>query len=279
MVQFLQIEKRTPDLVATNQSVAFDTILQYGGSSLTYDVATKDITIHTPGVYYINWFVAQQTGLATDGSNFAIIQSLDNQPRFIGSNHVKISQTSGFAIIKTTVPNIKVRLANVSNAAAALSDTAQIKAGLAAFSISDNAAMPQLGYLQAQVSVTALLDDLDPVTFDTIISQDPSKIVDQNAEEFTLANPGTYLVNWEIPVEATGQKDYVELTIELNGTAVSTSRLPLPIGVLAGSAMVVNSDVDGVLELINTTGDQVRITGNSNIVITQITELPVPPTP
>ena len=279
MIQYLQLEKRNTGIVNTNQTVLFDTNLQSSGNNISYDYATGDITFHVAGVYHINWFVAQQTGLATDGSNFAIIQSLDNMPRVIGSNHVKISQTSGFAIIKTGAADIKVRLANVSNAAATLSDTTQVKAGLAVYRIDSDTTTANLGYLQAQVTTAELLDDLDPVNFDNLISQDPGKIVDQDLTEFKLANPGTYLVNWEVPVQATNAKDYVELTLNLNAAPVSTARIPLPIGVLAGSAMVVNSDVDGMLTLTNTTGDHVKITGMSNIVITQITELPVPPTP
>ena len=274
MVQYLQLEKRSSGAVNTNDSVDFNVLVQSGGSAISYDMATRHITFHESGVYYLSWFVAQQTGLATDGSNFAIITSAQaGPPGITGSNHIKISQTNGFAIIKTDVPNVTAQLVNVSDASAQLSNTAHVKAGLAVFGLPSSLDSPVLGYMQAQVSAaTVTLQDGAPIYFDYLIEHDPDMIVDKNNTQFILKNPGTYLVTWEIPVDATDTKDYADITINYNGTAHSTAHIPLPIGVLSGSAMIVNTAASGIVELFNTTGDIVRITGKANIVITQITK-------
>ena len=274
MVRFLHLEKRNAGAVAVNGTVLFNVELQSGGG-ITYDTGTGVITFSTPGVYYLNWFVAQQTGLATDGSNFAVVVAPNTQ--YVGSNHVKISQTSGFAIIETTQANVNARLVNVANAPATLSDTTQVKAAIAVFGISSDSSDTRLGYLQAQVGAMVLLGTDDPVDFDVEISRDPLDIVTQSGTEFVLANPGTYLVTWEIPIDATDTKDFANITLLLNGVTHSTAHVTLPIGVLSGSAMIVSQDTDGTLEFINTTDDPVRITEKANIVITQITRFAPPP--
>ena len=278
MIQFMQLEKRNSGAVNTNEAVRFNLVVQSGGSDITYNMTDGRITFRVPGVYYLNWFVAQQTGLSTNGSNFAIIASTPMSPYITGSNHVKISQTNGFAIIKTDVANVTARLINTADASAQLSDTTQVKAGLAVIGFMDSTEVtPALGYMQAQVTAaTVTLADSQAIDFVQIIEHDPDMIVEKNNTEFILKDRGTYLVTWEIPVDATDTRDYADITILYNGTAHSTAHMPLPIGVLSGSAMIVNAQPDGVIELINTTGDTVRITGKANIVITQITKLPEP---
>ena len=281
MIPYLQLERTTAGSIASGAALAFDTVLLSSGSAISYDAATPTgiITFNTAGVYFINWFVAQQTGLSTDGSNFAIVTSPDNLPDLRGSSHVKISPASGFAIVNITAAGQTVTLVNKSAYGATLSSATQAKAGLAVFAVTDSGATPptlELGYAQTQLAAGgALLADTDPIVFDNIITQDPYNIVtyDNATGLFTLSEIGTYLVTWEVPVSATDQNDYVDITLELNGTAYSEAHMPLPIGVLSGSAMVVVIDADSTLQLVNSSGDTVQTTDLCNIVITQINQV------
>jgi hypothetical protein len=153
------------------------------------------------------------------------------------------------------------------------------------FGLSDSIPPPppivHLGYAQVQLSVAgaALLPPLgngEPVIFDDPIVDDNHNIVTYNDTTgvFTLNSSGTYLVTWELPVSATDTKDYVYMTLELNGEDYSTCHMPLPIGVLSGSAIVPitlsSTRTSATLRLVNSTGDLVEITDLCNMVVTQV---------
>lgn len=280
MVQYLQLERTTVGHINTDAPVLFNVEVQKGGTHINYNNANGVITFTTVGVYYLNWFVAQQTGLATDGSNFAIRKSaLD----VVGSNHIKISQTSGFAIVHVTAANQTVVLVNVADAPASLSDVALVKAGLAVFGVADDGGSPSpgepLGYLQAQVSNGPVtLHDDEMIDFNDIITRDPDDIVTQHNgnHRFILAEAGTYLVTWEIPVAATDVNAFARVSLLLDGNVHSVSFRPTALGVVSGSAMVVNTQADAELYLINSTGDEMEIDSLANVVITQISKLSMP---
>jgi Neuraminidase (sialidase) len=279
MVQYLQLERTTDGNINADANVVFNVELQKGGTQIDYNSGSGVITFTTVGVYYVNWFVAQQTGLATNGSNFAIKSATLEAT---GSNPIKISQTSGFAIIKVTAANQTAALVNVADAAAALSETALVKAGIAIFGVADSSGGSPtpgepLGYIQAQVSngpITLSHDEI--VNFNHIITRDPNDIITQHNgnHRFILADPGTYLVSWEIPVMATEENASANVSLVLDGSVYSVSHMPLAVGMLSGSAMVVNTEPENELELINTSGDEMEIASLANIVIAQMSKLP-----
>ena len=273
MVPYLQLERTITGAIAPNSNVEFNRVL-----------LTNNQIMHTPegvltflqtGLYFVNWFVAQQTGLSVDGSNFAIVTSTDPDTGFTGSSHVKIAPATGFAIIRVDNVGKTIRLVNKSTHRATLSDDTRVKAGIAVFGIADatSPVAAPLGYLQAQVANGSHeLNDEEWIAFDSTIVADPDNIVRKgaNGEDFTLANIGTYLVTWEIPIEATDAKGVVSFDLLLNDVIYSNSFSTLPVGVLAGSALVVNPATNGVLQLVNASGDIVKIANKTNIVITQV---------
>jgi len=276
MIPYLQVERITAGQIGANAALVFDNVLLNNGTDISYNDTTGVITFNTVGVYFINWFVGQQTGLSSDGSNFAIVTS-DSDPDFGASSHVKISPASGFAIIDVETVGKAITLTNKSSYGATLSQTTQVKAGLAVFALADTSVPPptiKLGYSQAQVSVGgAQLAQADQIIFDEVIKLDTHGIVtyDDVTGIFTIGEKGTYLVTWEIPVSATDTNDFVVIDLELNGATYTSSHMPLPIGVLSGSAIVVIDTVDSTLQLVNPSADTVEITDLCNIVITQIT--------
>lgn len=272
MVPYLQLERLTGGIIAPNAAVIFDEILAENGP-LVYSKTTGEITFNKTGTYFISWFVVQQTGLDPNGSNFAIVTS-EPGPDIFGSNHIKMSSTSGFALIEVKAQGETVVLENKSSAGTSLSANTQVKAALAVFLIPDDRASgTELGYLQAQISNgPVILDDGEPIHFNHLISKDPYDIVDKGShDEFILGAEGTYLVTWEIPLDSTEANPDATFTLKLDDVIISSSYTPLSSGALSGSAMVINNSDDGELKLVNTSDDKVKIDNLTNIVITQIT--------
>jgi len=275
MAQFLQLEKTDSCTINATENVLFDeNPIAEGDGKIIYDGATGVITFLETGVYHFNWFVTQQNSQATNGSNFSIKTTAFD---IIGSNNIKISQTSSFAIVKVTAINETARLVNVSDAAAILSNAVLVKASLAVFKFADiESPVPEEvkpGYFHAQVSNgPIILQDDEIIDFDNIISRDSKDIITKNLSDngIVLAVPGIYMVSWEVPVESTNQTAFAEISLSLNGSVYSRSHMPLPVGVLSGNAIIVTNSEDEKIYLSNTSGDEVQITDKTNFVVTQL---------
>jgi len=120
-------------VIQPNHPIVFDTVTASGGlgAQIDYDMTTGTITFLDAGIYCIDWFVAPQFGLTTDGSNWAIETSISGL-RIICSSHTKVSVTAGFALIDAAAGET-AQLVNVSSGALYLSQAVQSKAGLVAY--------------------------------------------------------------------------------------------------------------------------------------------------
>jgi len=122
-------------VVEENGALLFDVIVSTGGTQISYDKLTGAITFHEAGYYYIDWYVAPQFGLTTNGSNWAIRTGPGpGQQSLIGSSHTKVSATTGFAILNVAADET-AQLVNVSDGALYLSEAVDAKAGLIAYGI------------------------------------------------------------------------------------------------------------------------------------------------
>jgi len=298
------VDPSRPAIVPVDDAVLFDNPISTT-AAIEYDDVTGRFTIKSIGAFLVNWFVAQQTGLSPEGSNFGIavykpiLDENDNNhpglmpPEIIsGSGHVKIAPASGFAIITVTKEQLQeggvvFELRNISSHDAALSERTHVKAGLAVFGVSSQ--MFELGYGQWQASgwdkVTDPydLEDGEKIKFNEPVLT-PFGIVASDSEDgagarvgydiFTLANAGVYQISWEIPIEATYSVDEVDIALELNGTTVYVrSYSPLPIGVITGTAIVVTTEDDQTLSLLNIQpdgGNVIQIGNYANLAIHQI---------
>jgi len=302
--EFLNSGITTSAIIPAGDAILFDHPLNTS-TAIEYDDQTGRFTIKMAGAWLVNWFVAQQSGLSPEGSNFgvAIYHPItdDQDPDYpglqapstvVGSGHVKISPTSGFTIINVADADVKeggvvFELQNVSSHDAALSTRTQVKAGLAVFGVS--ADMFKMAYGQWQASgwdkdlAPYNLADEEAIKFNQPILT-PLGIIATDSEDgggaragfdvFTLENPGVYQISWEIPIEATYSVDEVEIALQLDGTTVySRSYSPLPIGAITGTAIVATTAANKSLSLLNLQpdgGDIIQIGNYSNIVIHQI---------
>jgi len=138
-VTYLQLERLLPVgevvIVNANAPLVFDTIVSSNGlgTQIDYDTETGIITFNQEGYHYIDWFVAPQSGLTTDGSNWAIQTSISGL-NLIGSSHTKVAITTGFAIFNTQSGET-AKLVNVSDGPIHLSQAVKSKAGLVVYGV------------------------------------------------------------------------------------------------------------------------------------------------
>ena len=137
---FMQLEKIIPQIITPNQAVLFSFVKEE--HNMMYDTMTGLITFMHSGVYFIKWFIATKTSLATDRGNFGILFNNNSSATIIASSHARFSHLVGFAILEVQKPNLQsvqpsVALINTSNRNIALSDETIINSGIVAFKISE----------------------------------------------------------------------------------------------------------------------------------------------
>jgi len=290
--------------IAPNAAIPFDTLINESvtGSISDLEFVTEEINdvevpngeikFNKPGVFFINWYVAQQTGLSGNGANFSIVVSNDIANSIYGTSNAKISGTSGFGIV-SVVAGDTVSLINASTNNATLSEHTQVKAGIAIFSINAETFVPDpLGYGHSQMTSTESMNPFtsgSSILFGQPIKYDPYDIVtyEETGDSvegfsgvFTLNNKGTYLVTWDIPILGTDVHDECYVEVIFDGATIVYSYLPLPIGVISGSALIVHNSETASPELSfniihindpqNENDDLIQFGYNANVVITQI---------
>ena len=301
-IEFLNSSATSPVIIPAGAPIPFDNPLN-SSTAVEYDEVSNQFTIKMVGAWVINWFTAQQSGLSPEGSNFGCVVyhpiTDDEDPEYpgllepatvVGSGHVKVAPTAGFTIINVTDADVEeggvvFELQNVSSHDASLSNRTQVKAGLAVFGIS--AELFKMSYGQWQASGWDKnqnpydLADGEAIKFNEpiltplgIVATDSEVGTHVGYDIFKLISPGVYQISWEIPIEATYAVDGVEIALQLDGTTVySRSYSPLPIGVIAGTAIVATTAENKLLSLLNLQtqgGDIIQIGNYANIAIHQI---------
>ena len=134
-ISFIELMRTQPKgeavTVPAGGAVVFDTVVSNQGTQIGYGAGV--ITFNEAGHYYIDWVVAPQGGLTTNGSNWAIVTDIGGLT-LIGSSHAKVSVTTGFAIVDAAAGET-ARLVNVSDGPIDLSQAVESKAGLVAYGI------------------------------------------------------------------------------------------------------------------------------------------------
>jgi len=301
MIPYLQIELKNdatpgvPLIVTAGENVIFDHVLTTSTPPILYDSSSGIFSFKHAGVYLVNWFVAQQTGLSIDGSNFGIVINPNTMTttQIIGSGHVKISPSSAFAIITVSdeeansVTGKQFTLKNVSTHDAALSERTAVKAGLAIFGVANDLFTCSYGNWQAsgwdKITDPYNLNHAEAIKFNQTLLT-PVGITATDSENgtgnrigndtFILEKTGVYKIAWEIPIEASYAVESVEIALELDNTTVYTkSYSPLPIGVVSGTAIIKTETINTMLKLVNyqpDDGDIIQIGNFTNLTIHQI---------
>jgi hypothetical protein len=96
------------------------------------------------------------------------------------------------------------------------------------------------------------------VGFNTVISDTGEAVQFINPGRFILAKTGGYLVNWSVAVEGCDTKPYVRFALAVDGRVHSAASMPVTIGMVSGSALVMAGE-NTEIALINDTNDTVRL--------------------
>lgn len=133
-----------------------------------------------------------------------------------------------------------------------------------------------LGGIQAQLddAEVTILPNGDNVIFNTVLNdQSPNIDYDTTTGEFTITQPGNYLVNWWVAVDGAGPATTISFAVALNNIPYSIASSPIVSDQLSGDALVTVAAVPTVVTLINFTGEDAFIAGTpvqANIVITEV---------
>ena len=130
----IQMQSLVYDFIEPGQAILFNSTLVSEGT-IEYSVITREFTLRFCGDYFIKWFIAAQSGLTTNGANFAI--AVNGQTDLIGSSHVRVSPTLGFSIVRVSGAPPTISLVNISDDTVYLSPAVKVTAGIVIFKIGD----------------------------------------------------------------------------------------------------------------------------------------------
>ena len=133
----LQLERLEGGVISPGDFLIFDNPILHNGG-IGYNPFTGLIEFRQTGVYFLQWFIAPETGLTTDGVNFALKTNTPAKhpmQNIHSSGHILVSALCGFAIVDVTELPVVAKLVNTSDSGVTLSAVAHVKAGIAAFKI------------------------------------------------------------------------------------------------------------------------------------------------
>lgn len=123
----LQIERVSGGSVPVSGPVIFDTVV-FSAGNVTYNPATGVITFLEAGRYVIDWWVATQSSLSSNGIVFALSSSQGDLLE--GNSPAKNGEVYGIGIIEVAAAPVTVSLLNVSNGEIFYSSVVPLKATL-----------------------------------------------------------------------------------------------------------------------------------------------------
>ncbi|MDR3022305.1 MAG: hypothetical protein LBU60_06515 [Clostridiales bacterium] len=287
MYNYIQLGRTMAGSIQPNSEVLFDSLIMNDGSQISYNQETGHFTFGV-GTYHINWFVTQMTGLSTNGSNYIFTPlplPVGNSPS-AGSNHIKISSTSGTQIISIQTDAQRIQeyaLVNISDDAAVLSDIVLSKAGITIHQIVDPTTILESipkGHLYSQNPKGGRLSIGSSVNFsaeNSVNLKDGLGIVNFGgyADRFYLNQSGLYLVNYEIVIGASDTNHVIEFRAldTTNSQTLHIARGVSPLGTIVGNFQIVKPMIPLTathFTIQEVGGDNVDFS-EASITITQIT--------
>ena len=246
--------------------------VKFNGSNPESGIYAVDgiITVTQPGQYFINWFVAQSTGMSKDGHNFAL-KIGDGDPDLINSSHVKIAGGSGFVTLDIEAGQVPLTLSlvNAADATAVLSSRSQAKAGIAFYGVNLEGVLDpdDLSYfftdlakahVQFNSPIRTVVASQEPIPFNDMFNLSIFNGSELDLVDSTIRLPltGRYMFNWHVPVMSSDFAEEAELAFEvkrpgdLTFEVATTSYIPLPIGMVSGTT-VMDLPADTLVKLTN----------------------------
>ncbi|HAK73583.1 MAG TPA: hypothetical protein DCP36_08255, partial [Sporomusaceae bacterium] len=123
----LQLERLLAGTVTANNNVIFENIINSYGT-ISYDPLTGVVTISKPGRYMVNWWVATQAVIGSNGISFSIVTSQGDE--LLGDTPIKTDEVVGFALVQVDSAPITLSLVNSTPATVSYSSLVPVKAAL-----------------------------------------------------------------------------------------------------------------------------------------------------
>jgi hypothetical protein len=97
-----------------------------------------------------------------------------------------------------------------------------------------------------------------PVIFNTILNNQSLNIsYNTSTGVATLNAEQNYYVSWWVSTESAGSSNYVEFSLQINGSSGVSSSSPIVRGQLSGIALITVGAIPSTIALVNTTGQTV----------------------
>lgn len=126
----LQMTLNLPLVIESNEKVIFNNI-KYAAGDISYDTTTGELTLSSEGRYVINWWLAVQFSLSTNGAAFALETSQGDL--IIGNSPIKTDEVYGIGIIEVTTAPVTVALKNIGTGPIYLSSSIPLQGSLVLF--------------------------------------------------------------------------------------------------------------------------------------------------
>lgn len=173
---YIQRERNADAVIAHDTIVQFDTPISLSLTETQADFRYNidgSIDILRSGVFNIQWFVAQMTGLGMGGQSFHLkkydIDESEWVPIAGGSSHIKVAQSSGFGVVDISDEEIElyskatIALFNSSNATTKLTTHSIAKAGILIEGMDSYALEQDIINIREEISILQLSVEISGV--------------------------------------------------------------------------------------------------------------------
>lgn len=126
-VRALQLQLNTTLSIINQSPLIFNKTL-YDNGTITYNSSTGELTFHSIGVYYVDWWVATASTLSTQGVSFAI--KVSDGTLIIGNSPIRLAEITGNAIVDVKSVPLVIQLINDTGATVQLASNVPILANL-----------------------------------------------------------------------------------------------------------------------------------------------------
>jgi len=105
-----------------------------------------------------------------------------------------------------------------------------------------------------------ILNKNDPVIFDHLENQYGNNFIyDAATGQFTILEPATFVLTWQLAIEGTYKKPFARFAIKLNETIARTTAVPQTSGQIIGQSLITTTLPNTTVYLFNDSGDDVLL--------------------
>ncbi len=288
----LQINLTEGVSVTSGNPVIFNNVI-YSSGDIVYNSVTGVITFNEVGRYIINWQVVTHASAAISGPIFGLSSSQGDS--LASDSPVSAGMITGTGIIEVVAAPVTAMLLNLSgqvvfyppnlpviaNLAVVQDDIVGVGSTGATGPMGPTGATgstgPEAGSTLMEAGLIAgeelVIEDADPVLFDTIRLQAGSITYNPVSGIFTISETGYYLVNWWVGTDGAGEAITITFALQVNGSSVSNASTPIVAGQIGGTALILVTAAPTTLSLNNDTGETVFIASTptkAGITITRV---------